>query len=127
MDYSTRTIDKVKVIELSGSFDRFSIQIVHQWLEEVTAMPPAFVVVNLSGVNLLDSSSLATLVHGLKKARAAGGEVRICCLQRSIRLLFEMTRMDRVFEIFLTETDAVQAFTEAEQPSQIPQTRYAEG
>lgn len=126
MEFTTRTTGKVKVIQLSGSFDRFNVQIVHQWLEEATAKPPAYVVINLQAVNLLDSSALATLVYGVKRARSVNGDVRLCGLQPSTRLLFEMTRMDKVFEIFLTETDAIQAFADVEEYTQIPQPRYTE-
>ncbi len=110
MEFTTRTVDKVRVLKLSGGFTRANQATVRQWLEEVTSKPPAYIVINLNEVDLVDSSALATLVYGLKRSRQFNGDVRLCDLQQSIRMIFELTRMDKVFEIFLSEEDAIQAF-----------------
>jgi anti-sigma B factor antagonist len=46
---------------------------------------------------------------GLKRARERQGNLCICSLQPPVRLIFEMTRLDKVFEIFVNEEDAVLA------------------
>lgn len=111
MEYSTRTVGKVRVLGLTGNFDRYNLTIIRQWLEDATKSAPAYIVINLSGVEMVDSSGLATLVYSLKRARRFGGNVRLCGLSQSIRMLFELTRMDKIFELFVTEEDAIQAFS----------------
>jgi anti-sigma B factor antagonist len=116
MEYEKRSIthgsagNLVTILALSGSFNRSSAAVVRQWLTEATLVAPANVVVNLSKVNLIDSTGLATLIYGLKQARLLNGDLRVCGLQPPIRMLFELTRMDKVFEIYLSEEDAIQAF-----------------
>jgi anti-anti-sigma factor len=48
----------------------------------------------------MDSSGLGALVLSLKTVRSAGGKLFICSINEQIKMLFELTDMDRVFEIF---------------------------
>jgi anti-anti-sigma factor len=48
----------------------------------------------------MDSSGLGALVLSLKTVRSAGGKIFICSINDQIKMLFELTDMDRVFEIF---------------------------
>jgi anti-sigma B factor antagonist len=113
-EFVTYPKQNVQVIALSGRFDGSAIPSVRHWLEEATSKENAYDVVNLAQVSFLDSSALDTLVLGLKRAWQFNGNLRLCCLQRRVRLLFELTRMDRVFEIYPCEEDAVDAFSTLE-------------
>ena len=50
------------------------------------------------------------LVQGMKRCRERDGDLRLCALQQPVRMIFELTRLDRAFEIYQSEEDAVQAF-----------------
>jgi anti-sigma B factor antagonist len=110
MDLETRTVDDVQVLALSGSFNNYTAQAVRQWIDAATAKAPAWLVINLSRVGFMDSTALSTLVHGMKRTREQQGDLRLCGLSQPVRMIFEMTRLDQVFEIFTHEADAVQAF-----------------
>jgi anti-sigma B factor antagonist len=118
MEYRAYSHDKVQVLALSGKFDMFSNPPVRRWIEETLANSPAYIVINLEKVNFLDSSALATLVLGLKRSRQSSGNLHLCCLQRPVRILFELTRMDQAFEIFPCEEDAINAFASVDLVSQ---------
>jgi anti-sigma B factor antagonist len=62
--------------------------------EETTAM-----LVNLSQVDSLDSAGLMALVSSLKLAQALGKRFSICGISPSLRIIFELTQLDSVFEI----------------------------
>jgi|SRR5579859_1601551 len=117
MDLTTRNNSPVKILGMSGSFSNLTAGPARQWLDDATAEQPAFVVVDLAGVRFMDSTGLSTLVHAMKRARALGGDLRLCGLQQSVRMIFEMTRLDRVFEIYNQVDDAVQAFLLSGEPS----------
>ena len=114
MDIQSRNAGQVNVLSIAGRFDNYTALPVRQWLETVTTTPPARVVVNLGQVHFMDSTALSTLVHGLKLAQGQGGDVRVCSLQQPVRMIFEMTRLDQVFEIYVLEDDAINAFSAAD-------------
>lgn len=107
---SSSTSGQIQILRLTGNFDVTSHMPAREWLEAAASEPPAFVVVNLSGVTFLDSTALSTLVLGKKRAQALNGDVRLCEVQQQVRIIFELTRLDRVFEIFLSEEEAIQSF-----------------
>lgn len=110
MELTTRSFDTITIIELSGRFDKYAAPPVVECLERATAAPPAHIVVNMAAVPFVDSTGLATLVQGLKRARRWGGELHLCGLQQPVYMLFELTRLDKAFNIFVNEEHALQAF-----------------
>lgn len=118
MELIDRTENDVRILHLSGRFDSYTADTVRQWIETNTEEPPAQIVVNLQDVSFVDSTGLATLVQGMKRSRQHGGDLLLCHLQQPVRLIFELTRLDRAFEVMPTEEDAVAAFN-------TPQTQQA--
>ena len=76
-------------------------------LDKAAAATPANAVVNLGGVSFMDSAALATLVLAMKRCRQAGGDLRLCNLQQPVRIIFELTRLDKAFDIYASETEAL--------------------
>ena len=56
-------------------------------------------IVDLGGVDYIDSSGLGTLVAIQKRALQSGGSVVIKGLKGLVKDLFVLTRLDKVFEI----------------------------
>lgn len=110
MSFTTHTHDDVAVIEISGRFDAQTAPPVAEWLEHIAATTPGRVVVNLADTSFLDSSALAVLVRAVKRCRMRGGDVRLCGVQPSVRLIFELTRLDQAFDMFAEEEEAVRSF-----------------
>lgn len=68
------------------------------------------VVLDLSEVVFMDSSGLGALIGCLKVARQAGGDLRIANVGQQVRMVLELTSMNRV----LTPYDTVEeAFADA--------------
>ncbi len=109
MNTTEKQINNVRVLELEGRFDAHTASPVQDWLTDETASPNA--VVNLSGVNFIDSTALAVLVQGMKRCRENGGDLHLSNMQQAARIIFELTRFDKAFEIFEDEAAAVAAFS----------------
>jgi anti-sigma B factor antagonist len=60
----------------------------------------SILLVDLAGVESLDSSGLMALVSALKLAQSLGRNFRLYSVSPSIRIIFELTQLDGVFEIF---------------------------
>lgn len=68
------------------------------------------VLLSLQQVDFIDSIGISTLVTGMKQFRARGGDLRLIGLQPSARAIFELMMLDKVFEIFETEEEALKGF-----------------
>ena len=64
------------------------------------------VLFDLSRMVHLDSSGLGVLVQILQKAKAGGGKVVLAALQPGPKIVFDITKVSRVFEIVPTVGDA---------------------
>ncbi|WP_448564585.1 STAS domain-containing protein [Trichothermofontia sp.] len=87
--------------------------------EEVTAVIGQGVdaiLVDLSQVTFVDSSGLGALVACLKLARTARCQLAICGLNDQVKMLLELTSMDRVFSIFPNRVAFEAAIEEAKFP-----------
>ena len=65
------------------------------------------VVVDLLKVNYIDSSGLATLVEILKRTKMQGGMLGLSGLSDKVKSLFEITKLDKLFQVSATQDDAV--------------------
>jgi len=107
MNLVTRSTGNIQILELSGRFDAHVVPQVEAW-QDHTQSP--YTVINLSGVTFIDSSALAALVRGMKHCRQRSGDLRLCSLQQPVRIIFELTRMNRAFRLCETEEQAVRSF-----------------
>ena len=60
----------------------------------------AFLVVDLSGVDSIDSSGLGALISGLKAARQSDGDLRIVAPSAQVITVLELTNLNRVLKSF---------------------------
>lgn len=66
-------------------------------------------VVDLEGVDFIDSTGLGVLVGAVRRARAADGDVRLVCTNSRLLKVFDVTGLDEVFTIAATVDEAVAA------------------
>jgi anti-anti-sigma factor len=67
-------------------------------------------VIDLSGTEFIDSSGLGALVSCLKKARQAGGDLRIAGPTQQAQTVFRLTNLDRILKTVPTAESAAAAF-----------------
>ena len=79
-------------------------------IAELTAAGIRNVVLNLAGVDFIDSTGLGALVVCATSARKAGGSVKLVNLNRRNIELLVMTKLATVFEIFSDEQDAINSY-----------------
>ncbi len=68
------------------------------------------VVLNFSRVEYLSSSVLGKLITFQKRLRSNGGELRLCGIRPQIYEIFEITRLNTLFDIYPTEEEALEMF-----------------
>lgn len=88
------------VLPLEGEIDLHVSPQVSASLAAIVKRKPARVVVDLSRVSYIDSSGLAVLIEAMQKVDAYGGKFSLAGLQESVRPIFEIARLDQVFQIY---------------------------
>lgn len=68
-------------------------------------------VIDLKQVEFMDSAGLGTLIAVLKRITEAGGDMKIACLQKKPRMVFEITRAYKIFEIYDSVDEALKKFS----------------
>lgn len=106
-DSTNHNGESVVVLAPTGRLDITTAWQFRLKLQEAIAKQSRHIVVNLGEVNFIDSSGLTALVAGMRDADKARGSFRICNVYPEARLVFEVTMMDSVFEIFETEEEAL--------------------
>jgi anti-sigma B factor antagonist len=107
----TRSANRgIKILQLTGRFDAHEVEPVNAWFQEQLTLGNTNLVINLEEVNFVDSTALATMVRGLKHCRERNGDLHLCSLQQPVRVIFELTRLDKAFDIYPSEMDASGAF-----------------
>ena len=64
--------------------------------------------VNMEAVDFMDSAGLMALIEAFREAESIGRRFAICSVAPSVRIMFELTQLDKAFEIF-EDRDAFQA------------------
>jgi anti-anti-sigma factor len=105
----------VKVVRPTGILDSSQAGDFRQQIGDLVHDGARAVIVDFQDVTFMDSSGLGALVLALKTVRSAGAEMHVCSMNEQVKMLFELTSMDRVFKIF-ADADAVETWLAA-QPS----------
>jgi len=66
----------------------------------------ATVLLDLSGVDFIDSSGLGSLLSCLRTMNAKDGDLRLFGMRKPVQAMFELVRMHRLFAIYDTEDEA---------------------
>jgi anti-sigma B factor antagonist len=88
------------VLPLKGEIDLHVSPTVTASLNEMIEKKPVRLVVDLSDVSYIDSAGLAVLIEGMQKVEGYGGKFMLAGLQETVRSIFEISRLDQVFQIF---------------------------
>jgi anti-sigma B factor antagonist len=97
------------VLGVHGEVDLHVVGKLGEHLGEVIEDNPAVVVLDLSGASFLDSTAIAVLLRGMKRLHARGGRFRVVVPRSQIRRIFEMTLLDRVFDLDASREESLAA------------------
>ena len=92
---------KITIIRPQGSLNALNALKFEQELGfALSQSDSTLVLVDLEEVGLIDTSGLMTLVSGVRKAKQLEQRLCFCSASPSHKIIFELTQLDRVFEIF---------------------------
>jgi anti-sigma B factor antagonist len=103
-------IIRITSLHLSGRLDAQGGPTLRELWQEYNDQGVNSVLVDLHDVEFIDSIGISALVTGLKQMRAKGGDLKLIGLQPSARAIFELMMLDKVFEIYESEEEALKGF-----------------
>lgn len=86
-------------LTLRGSLDINNASQLAEEIDRLVALKPAKVIVDLSPLDLIDSSGVAALVKLYKNMRAVGGALVVTGARDQPLAIFKLLRMDKVFDL----------------------------
>lgn len=105
VELSTREGDGHVIVVLSGDLDIVDAAGVAGALAVVAARDPE-IIVDLAGLEFIDSSGVAALARGRKLARHAGGDLLLAAPQHEVLRVLTRTRLIDVFPVYPSVDEA---------------------
>lgn len=93
---------------------RLNLRAARAFLEDVRPLLGADrpqLVFDLSQVQQLDAAGVDALVYCMSEAHKRDGDVKLASLSPQAAIMLELTRAERLFEIYETSADAVRSFS----------------
>jgi anti-sigma B factor antagonist len=111
LSVDSREIEGIQIIDLSGRLVAGpEATEMRRAFEELRDQSKNRVVLNLRGVEYIDSTGLGTLVIGHSIASDSGGSMKLLNLSRRSAQLLILTKLSTVFEMFDDEQSAINSF-----------------
>ena len=110
LSLNTRTLDGILIIDCHGRivFGEESAML-RDTIRKLIAENRR-IVLNLGGVNYIDSGGLGTLVSLYTTARTSGGSIKLANLTQRVGDLLQVTKLVTVFEVYTNEEKAIESF-----------------
>ena len=105
MEIKFRNSGKWHVMDISGHIKGSEVSHFRVAIQKAIAERKLFLVANMQDVGFIDSSGVGMLITCHQDLKAAGGQLVLMKLSDDIYDLFEMTSIDRLFEIVDTEEE----------------------
>jgi anti-sigma B factor antagonist len=108
LDVQTRQTDAgVSVVAPTGRLDVAGAPALKDAISEVVKNGPPRVVIDMEGVSFVDSTGLGSVIAALKQIRNTQGELRLAAPNQQVRVVRELTTLDRVFPYYATVEEAL--------------------
>jgi anti-sigma B factor antagonist len=96
------------IIQPTGRLDMLAAPQLKSVVGAAVASGKTPVVVDLAGVDFLDSSGLGALISGLRATRQVGSDLRIAAAAAQVLAVLKLTNIDRIIPPYRNVEDALQ-------------------
>src|SRR4028119_52746 len=101
------------ILQPQNCLDSQAGSLLLQQLAEIVPNRHKLWIIDMAAVDFIDCSGICALVSGLNASRQRGCRLVICNLSATVRLIFEITQLDQLFEIFDSFDQIIPAETPA--------------
>lgn len=100
----------VTVVTLPETLNAANAAEVRSSLSQIIDTPSTHLILDLSSVDFMDSMGLSVLISVLRACRSQERILKLCGLKKQVQMLFSVTGMDTVFQIYESTDQAKQEF-----------------
>ena len=111
MEIIEEAVGNVYIVQLMGRLDASCASDLKDKVLSMIDENKQNILIDLGGIDFIDSSGLGMLVTCLRSVTKAGGTFKITSLQENPKNLFHTTRLDRVFNIYDDRDTAIKEFS----------------
>jgi len=90
----------VRAIQPKGILDSVNSNSLRREITDTIDRGVKTILLDLQDITFMNSSGMGALVATLKAVKAAGGQLALCSLSDQVRIIFELSRMDRIFQVY---------------------------
>ena len=108
IDVTTRQESGCTVVTVVGEVDVYTAPTLDEALSATLAEGNTCVVVDMTGVDFLDSTGLSVLVKALKRIREADGSLNVVVSADRVAKVFRLTGLDKVIPLHAALADALE-------------------
>ena len=111
LEVQTRQVDNgVTVVAPTGRLDVAGAPTLKDAISEALKNGQPRVVIDMEGVSFVDSTGLGSVIAALKQIRSSQGDLRLAAPNQQVRVVLELTTLDRVFPYYSTVEEALTGF-----------------
>jgi anti-anti-sigma factor len=111
LEVQTRQVDSgATVVAPTGRLDVAGAPALKDAISEALKNGQAKVVIDMEGVSFVDSTGLGSVIAALKQIRGSQGDLRLAAPNQQVRVVLELTTLDRVFPYYSTVEEALTGF-----------------
>ena len=111
MEIAVRREPRLVIVDMVGEIDVNAVARIRDTLGDLTKTASPQILINLARATYIDSSGLGVLMAARREALKGGGRLAICGMTKDVRMVFELTRLNKFFEIYDDEPAARSRFS----------------
>jgi anti-anti-sigma factor len=109
MNLTKEKIKDFSVVKIEGRIDTTNFTSFEAEVNQLFDSSEKNIIFNCSGLNYISSSGLRVFLITQKKSISLNGKLHICCLQPSIKEIFDISGFSTIFSIYETQEQALEA------------------
>jgi anti-sigma B factor antagonist len=100
----------VASFENDNRFNALNTEPVKGELNKIFDTPESKLILNLEGINFIDSSGFGVFLSVMKTATINHGQFKICNIKKEVMDLFKLLQLHNVFDIYNNLDDCMKSF-----------------
>ncbi len=112
MELKTETVGEVTVISVCGeTLDAETSGLFKEKVLKLLESATDKVILDIDSVEFVDSSGCGAILSSLRRMTEKGGDLKLCNVQKTVRVMLELVRMHRIMDVFNTRDEALTAYS----------------